>query len=241
MNWTMVEDHYDLQDENSTPLADLILPNGKGEYKSFLPHFQILSISAASFKGSWDRLIDGFNFFSVIELRLLNCIFAVELLDYMARKDVSLQATKIELVLPRSEMEEFEINSVDFLAPFDALEDLFLMFESDSSDGNYIDAILHHRSTLRRLVFHRRHFCMAEKAPCFEEFCDSPTDEMKDGGFAKILLESELQSAGICAPPSELQNSLQGVVSSVGSLKLLHLRFTGKAKRKPKFFDDSEA
>lgn len=128
-------------------------------------NLQTFSLSAASLKGSWDRLIDGFGLRSVIELRLLKCKFAVEMLDYMIRTKVSLHATRVELVLSRQEMEEFEFEYVDFLAPFDALEDLFLMFDSDYEDENYIDTILHHRDTLRRLVFHRRHYCLDEEAP----------------------------------------------------------------------------
>lgn len=237
VTWAAVEHHFDLPYDNPTPLTDLILPKRKDDYGSSLPNLQNFSISAASFKGSWDRLIDGFNLRSVTELRLLNCKFAVELLDYMARTNVSLQATKVELVLSRLEEGDFESEYVDFLAPFDALEDLFLMFESVYADEIYINTILHHRDTLRRLVFHRRHYCLVEEAPYWEEFCDS-SDGSGDGGLAKLLLKSELQSAGICVPPSELQISLQGIASSVDSLKLLHLRFTGKAKRKPKFFDE---
>lgn len=65
------------------------------------------------------------------QLRLLNCKFAVELLDYMARTDVSLQAISTELVLPRSEVDGMEYDVIDFLAPFNSLEKLFLMFESE--------------------------------------------------------------------------------------------------------------
>ncbi|MCJ1271703.1 hypothetical protein MMC22_011608 [Lobaria immixta] len=236
VTWAEVEHYFDLHDDNSTPLADLILPKRKDDYGNSLPNLQNFSLSAASFKGSWDRLIDGFNLHGVTELRFLNCKFAVELLDYMARTKVSLHVTKVELVLPRQEIDEFKSKYVDFLAPFDALEDLFLMFDSNYADKTYINTILHHRDTLRRLVFHRRYYLLAEEAPYWEEFCDSSGDG--DGELAELLLKSELQSAGICGLPSELQNSFQGIASSVDSLKLLHLRFTGKAERKPKFLSD---
>ena len=69
--------------------------HGNG-YGGFLPNLQTFSLSAASFIGSGDRLIDALNLHSVKELRLLNCKFAVELLDYMARTNGYLDATKAE-------------------------------------------------------------------------------------------------------------------------------------------------
>ncbi len=53
--------------------------------------------------------------------------------------------------------------------------------------------ILHHRDTLRRLVFHRRHYCIAEYTPYWEEYCDSPLEEAQGGGFAEILHETEFR------------------------------------------------
>lgn len=95
IDWAQVESRFDLPEDDedgdkSTLLTDLILPERRDEYNSFLPNLQILSLSAASFKRSWDRLIDAFNLRSVKELRLLNCRFAAEMLDYMARTNISL-------------------------------------------------------------------------------------------------------------------------------------------------------
>lgn len=246
INWAEVEYVSDLPDDDededdSTPLIDLILPEREDNYEDFLPNLQTFSLSAASFKGSWDRLIDAFNLHSVNELRLLSCKYAAELLEYMARKNDYVYATKAELVLRRAENDEMQHDVVDFLAPFDGLEDLFLMFDSDFADEYYAEMILRHRDTLRRLVFHRRQYCMAEKAPYWEEYCDSSLDETGGGGLAELLCELKLESAGICGEPSKLQKSFQSIASRVDSLRLLHLRFTGKAKRKPKFFKESEA
>ena len=99
------------------------------------------------------------------ELHLLNYKRVVELLDYIARTNVYFDAIKVELVLCRVEIEEIKFNIIDFLAPFNGLKDLFLMFDSDYTNEYYAEMILHYRDTLRRLVFYRRHYCMAEKAP----------------------------------------------------------------------------
>ena len=64
IDWAEVESRFDLPDEDeddSTPLKDLILPERKYDYEDFLPNLQAFSLSATSFKGSWDRLIDTFN------------------------------------------------------------------------------------------------------------------------------------------------------------------------------------
>ncbi len=104
IDWAEMENYFDLsddsEDDESTPLTDLILPEREDDYEDFLPNLQTFSLSAASFKGSWDLLIDAFNLRSV-ELRLLNCKFTIEVLDYMSLTNVPLQATKLELVIRR--------------------------------------------------------------------------------------------------------------------------------------------
>lgn len=155
-DWAEVESRFDLPDDDddgdnngdSTPLTELILPNRKNEFKNFLPNLRILSLSAASFKGPWGRLIDAFHLPSVKELKLLNCKLAVELLYYMTRTNISLRATRVELSLRRPELYGTEFDMIDFLAPFDSLEDLFLMFDFDFADMFYFEMILCHRDTL---------------------------------------------------------------------------------------------
>ena len=133
-------------------------------------------------------------------------------------------------------MEHVEFEVIDFLAPFNGLQDLFLMFQSAYADEYYVQTILRYRGTLRRLVYHRRYFCMAEVGPYQEEYCDSSLEDTEGGRFADILRETQLESIGVCREPSKLQKSFQSIASTVNSLKLLHLRFTGKVERKPKFF-----
>ncbi|KAL9045961.1 MAG: hypothetical protein Q9214_001091 [Letrouitia sp. 1 TL-2023] len=247
INWAEVKDNIsDFPDDDddrddSTPLIDLILPEREDNYEDFLPNLQTFSLSAASFKGSWDLLINAFNLCGVKELRLLNCERAVELLDYIARRNVQLHATKAELVLGQAEMDNTIYDIVEFLAPFDSLKDLYLLFQSEYTDECYFEMILHYRDTLRRLVYHRRHYCLTETAPYWEEFCDSPLDKTKSSGIAEVLCETKLGSLGVCGELSELQRSFQSIASRADSLKFLHLRFTGKTERKPKFFKESEA
>lgn len=245
IDWAEVEHHFNLPDDDedgnySTPLTDLILPKHRDCYKGFLPNLQSFSLSAASLRGSWDRIIHAFNLHRVKELRLRNCRFAIELLENMAQTNLSLHVTRVELVLRHSELTGMEYNVIGFLAPFNGLKDLFLLFDCGYANEYYAKAILYHRDTLRRVVFHRRHFCIAVKAPYSQQYCDSSL-EGSEGELTDVFRETTLESAGICGEPSTLQKSFQSIAYSVDSLRLLHLRFTGKAKRKPRFFEESNA
>ena len=137
-------------------------------------------------------------------LRLLNCKQTVELLEYIAITDIYLNAIKIELILRQAEIYHIEFDSVDSLAPFHGLEDLFLIFQSDYADKYYIKTILRYRDTLRRLVFYRRYYCKAEKAPYWEEYCDNPLDKTEGGGFANVLNKTKLEYIGVYKEPSTL-------------------------------------
>lgn len=251
IDWEEVEYRFDLydndvdedeKDDDTTPLAIVILPERRHQYEAFLHNLQKLSLSHASLEGSWDRLIDAFNLRHVTELQLLKCNFASHLLLYMARTNVALHATQVELALPLAAFVGWEddVDKVDFLAPFHSLEDLFLMFDTNYANECYVEMILRHQETLRRLVYHKRHYCLDPKAPYWKEYCDSSYYKNEGGLFAEVLRKTKLESAGVCEEPSKLQKSFQSIASGVDSLKLLHLRFTGKAERKPKFFKEFE-
>lgn len=246
VKWAEVEKPYGLSDGSDdsdsddsdsdvefTPLLELILPERYDTYQMVLPNLRKISLSAASFEGSFDQLIEAFNLRNVSELRVLNCKVTMQLLEYMDLKNIPLQVIRAELLLSSPGLEGMSDDFIDFVAPFRSLEDLFVLFESLYADQCYVDSIYAHRSTLRRLVYHRRQYCLEENAPYFEEYCDNALEEVS--GLEKILQENKLESLGLCAEPSMLQKNFQGTARHVYSLQLLHLRFTGKAERKPKF------
>lgn len=229
------DDDSDDDDSNVefTPLLEFILPKFFDNRQIVLPSLRKISLSAASLKGSFDRLIEAFNLRNVSEIRVLNCRATMLLLEYMCLKNIPLQATRAELLLSSPNFGGRLNGFIDFVAPFRSLEDLFVLFESLYADQYYVDSIYAHRSTLRRLVYHRRQYCLEENAPYFEEYCDNALDEVS--GLQKVLQENKLESLGLCAEPSMLRKIFQDTARHVYSLQLLHLRFTGKAERKPKF------
>lgn len=100
-------------------------------------------------------------------------------------------------------MDGIDLDFNDFLAPFDGLEGLFIMLESDYANVCYTKMILWHRNDLRGLIFHRHHYCLDEKSPYWEEYCDSPLGE---GGFlANLLRATKLECAGFYGEISQLQ------------------------------------
>ena len=149
----------------------------------------------------------------------------------------------------------------DILAVFWKLEDLFLVFDAEFADWCYVKLILQHRDTLRRLVYQRRQCCLTSTRLLlgFGEYQDAPsltaeryfdqisqrengdTDEhirTRGKDLVNIFQSTQLQSAGFCTSPSELQKCPKGRASIIDSLKLLDLRFTGKKKRRPRIFND---
>ena len=244
VDWEETEDFRDLFDtseEESTPLANLILPKRDDNYTDFMPKLQSVSFSAASFLGSVDRLVNAFNFPGVRALRLLNCKFADVILIVLGLKDIKMQANRVELVI-RCRPTAGRILS-DFLASFDSLKDLFIMFEARSTDRYHGESILRHRNTLRRLVYHRRFYCSDRRSPYHREWRDYSLGEGRktDKSIINIFEGTRLESAGFCDEPSHFRQNLKSIAYRVISLTLLHLRFTGKETRKPKFFHRDKA
>lgn len=245
VDWREVQNLNDLSDDSddavdeSTVLGDLILPLPSNNYEEFLPNLQAISLSAASLQGSYECLINAFSFWNVEELRLLNCKYAMQLLDHMVKTALRAEVTKLELVLIYADMELTTEELFLFLAPFACLEDLFVLFEPPFADSCYVEPILKSRETLQRLVYHRRDYCLANKSPYFEEFCDSNLDET-ESGFPKLLRETRLESAGICAEPVTLRKVLRDAAPTMRSLKLLRLRFTGKVAPKPRYLKNAD-
>ena len=223
-----------------TPLAEFLLPDCADQYEQFLPNIQTLSLSQASFKGSWDSLIDGLNFLAVKELRLLNCKRAFEFLGYIAQTRNALNVTKLELVINFATKFPWLLQKTNFLGPFEGLKDLFLLFQSCYSDTYHAERILRHRNTLRRLVYHRRHYCETKGKPYTDQFCDQPLGPIKDFWIPQLLLDTKVESLGLCERPPTLKESCQSCSSRALSLRLLHLRFTGRLHYQPAAYDEDE-
>ena len=231
-DWSETEEHYEL--------ADIFTSEGEDDFENYMPKLRKLSLSSASFNDVWDDTwvvyINAFNLQRVAELRILNCRYTAEMLNYMAQISLPLQAKKVELAL-RCPYAGVENHSIDILAPFICLKDLFVMLEAAFNDRFYLESILRHQNTLQRLVYHRRNYEMHDgDSPYFEEWFDVSSIDEREGRLAHLLRQNKLECLGVCTEPSKLQKNLQSVAPSVKSLRLLHLRFTGKRCRAPRFY-----
>lgn len=106
----------------------------------------------------------------------------------MARTNAHFDATMVELVLRKAEMYKLEFDLIDFLVSLDSIEESFLMLQSGQADECYVQMILRRRDNLRGLVYRRRHYCMTEKAPYWEEYCDSSLEETEGGKLGTAYL-----------------------------------------------------
>ena len=241
IDWSKVAEHYAFPDSEEVeiddpwaPIEQLIFDNRGGKGIKPLSNLENLSLSAISLRGSQNGLVNILNLLRLRNLRLLNCPYATEMLEHVASTGLKLQVSRAELSIS---LPERKSDIIDFLTPFRDLEDLFLMLESDAADEYYIRTITHHLGTLRRFVFHRRHFCLHAESPYYKEYCDVPLGETATS-LVDVLLSTRLECAGICAEPWRLKQMLHKAAPRMGSLRLLHLRYTGKELRRPKFFDE---
>ena len=243
VNWDIVQYGLDRTGiipilSHSTPLIALIIPNRDDADATFLPGLRRLSLSYFTLQGSPDSLINALNLCGVEQLRLLKCDYAMDLLNYAARSGITFRATKVELVLHDTVRQQPDHTEGGFLGPFDSLKEVFLMFESGSTDKDIFTMISRHQKSLRRLIYHRRH--MDGLSIYGVNFYDSSLERINGSGLAKLLSNAEISCLGVCDQPSRLRETLRSVAPRLESLRLLHLRFSGHLKRRPKFFKDDK-
>ena len=220
-------------------LVELLFPDHINCNEIFLSNLQTFSMSGAAFRGSPPVYAALFNLYNLNMIRLYDCPYAVEMLHNFACMNVAFQANTVELILqgPDTGGQGYDLSIC--LAPFSSLEGLFLMFEAPPLEGDWQFGVIHHHSdTLRRLVFHMRHHCLVQESPYRHEYCDNSWDKSADKAFTGILEGIKLEALGICGEPWKIQASFLKVAPAVRSLKMLHLRFTGKWQRKPKFMKE---
>ena len=210
----------------------MFLPTDRPRNTPFLPDLERLSLTATSFRGSWEDLLDALRILSVNKLLLLKCTMLAELMHYIRITGRQICASQVELVLPKPFLNQHTHLYIDFIATFERLEDFFLMYESYFTDKHYVEAIVHHRQSLKRLVYHRRHKAALNK---LDYYCDTATSALSPGAVKSIFRDMTLQCIGICDRPSMLQSTLEETAPSVSNLRLLHLRFSGKFVTLPKF------
>ena len=122
-----IERTFPGQRAGPTPLVEMVLPCPRINSKDFLPKLRNLSISNAPLEGDRKMLMEAFNITKVKNLKLLKCSSTSSLLIELS--ETCLEARRLELTLTDlDEDHDMEMRLI-YLAPFSALEDLFLMFD----------------------------------------------------------------------------------------------------------------
>ncbi|RDK41038.1 hypothetical protein M752DRAFT_284537 [Aspergillus phoenicis ATCC 13157] len=190
-----------------------------------------LSLSRISFPSALLPGVQQSPFHALQALTLRDCPNELHYLQLLARssRPVSLRHFEISSDYLRESGERLAfIAIVEFLLSFRGLQYLYLKVSNfPQLLPGLDDAIHHHRSTLRGLVFHERRLMAIDSERIFEELQDvtvtSPT-------IARILRKTYSPIAlGLSAFAQLAQNLLDG--QPIGSsIQILHLRFSGEER-----------
>ena len=111
----------------------------------------------------------------------------------------TIRLTSLELVL-RNDHPEWSKSApavCRFLKTFHSLEDLFMLIHRlESPSVKYWDAVLHHKPTLKRVVYHEREMGIDDESA----FVELPADKMLswDASMCELFRGDSLECIGLC-------------------------------------------
>ena len=254
ISWDYVEiDGKDTYATHQPPsFTDRILPhNPSGKIKSFRS-LKRLALSAFGFEDSARGISKAFIVPCLRVLKLHNCRGILIFLSTIVNAGAAalLKLKSLELIMKDHAVERddgtMESPLTRFLQSFKGLEELYLMLHSDIIGPDrwvscYWDSILHHSSTLKRLIYHERALVPPDPDTAIISFGDlyadntlyrSPssdddtTDSYINHVYNTALAQMQLECFGI-ADPDCMANIIMGTPSAVEkTFKLLHIRRT---------------
>ncbi len=170
-----------------------------GQRRVLFPCLRRLSLSAVSFLRSIEDMTSAFNFERLQTLKLRNCPGTNALLEMLVDSNQTIRLTSLELVLCSLYPEESTSRpaACRFLQMFHGPKDLFLLVDApESVTETYWRAILHHKSTLRRVVYHERCVDLNDGSPNFELPMDNGLKW--DRSMVDSFPGSDLECVGLC-------------------------------------------
>ncbi|KAL9071319.1 MAG: hypothetical protein Q9161_004335 [Pseudevernia consocians] len=188
-----------------------------------------------------------FNILCLQVLKLHCCIGTVEFLFTILEAGLVLKLKSLELIIQDGGVERNGFRQsalIGFLESFQGLEDLYIMIELKESApeywASYWNAILHHSSTLKRLIYHQRKYVTWWST-------DLPDEDFIDAGFAppsnpgsededlddwndfiynRPLAQMQLECFGIADDVITALVTMLDPLSAEKNFKLLHIRRT---------------
>lgn len=173
------------------------------ESRITFPSLEALSLSALSLQSAMDELACAFNISGLRSLKLHNCPYSSALLEATVDSSQAIKPTSLELVVDEED-ECFGLRAVSrCLEAFEGLQNLYILIHNpEDITHSYWHSILHHRLTLKRLVYHERSTNLDEDADRSELSCD---DELSGAsGMYSLSHEPGLESIGICGTLSDM-------------------------------------
>ncbi len=170
-----------------------------GKRRVLFPCLHSLSLSAVSFRQSIEDMASAFNFERLQTLKLRNCPGTNTLLEMPVDSNQTIRLTSLELIVRSLYPESSKSTpaACRFLQMFHGLKDLFMLIHApERVTGTYWAAVLHHKSTLKRLVYHERSVDLNDESPTFEFPVDNGLSW--DGSMLDLLRGGDLECIGLC-------------------------------------------
>jgi len=187
---------------SSNPFARDVLRLEAGQRRVLFPCLRRLSLSAVSFRRSIEDMASAFNFERLQTLKLRNCPGTNALLEMLVDSDQTIRLTSLELVVRSLYPEESTSRpaACRFLQMFHGLKDLFMLVDApESATETYWRAVLYHKSTLRRVVYHERCVDLDDESPNLELPMDNGLKW--DRSMFDSFPGSDLECVGLCDSP----------------------------------------
>jgi hypothetical protein len=165
-----------------------------------------LSLSNVSFKEAYRRMASAFRLEKLQTLRLCNCPYTLQFLDNIAKSSNIIRLRSFEVVFNESRDNEVydETHPIgQFLMAFEGLEELYISIQNNTVGPikPFLNPILHHSRTLRRLIHHERGMeTYEENGDRYELTYDYelPLEQ----GIDRALGMTALENVGFCISPS---------------------------------------
>lgn len=226
-------------------ILDHLLPETGDEMAFSLPALKSLSLSAINRRTFAKQLYIAFNVGHLTSLSLRNCKFAHVLLVVATLAKYPLHLKRLELVIEDLSFYEEGVSPlVSMLESFLGLEHLHLLIRNRIESVKYLPSMLHHKSTLKTLIFHE--YFQDDEGWMDENLGYHPLswgyhhDEIPI--FRDFFEQLSLDFLGLCDSPDKIKLKL-GTSGRPGStmptFRLLHLRqFAGIWPMRSSYFND---
>ena len=245
-------DTMDYSYEDGPSFPEAILPhNSDGAVQQF-KSLKRLSLSEFEFEISTEQITRAFNIGNLQSLTLRNCPGIRTFLSTIMDAGLVLRLKSLELIMldrPIRRNGSIESPLISFLQSFKGLEHFHLMLRTGRSDpkqvlSSYWNAILHHSSTLKRLIYHER--CRKPVpiddtdwlAPAVDKFywsdkeltslSDTETAQLQENHFYNSgLAQMQLECFGVADDMHAVLHIMNTPMAVQQNIKLLHFRRTG--------------